>query len=84
MSRRNTSTRQFSWRAGSNSSDLYVFLLENDLAAVVSDFRSAAFPFNLIKWRDGSIAEYTLETQAAIFLLSILFFSTCGRVCRFI
>src|SRR5207247_10383172 len=48
--------------------DLDVFLLENDLAAVVSDFRSAAFPFDLIKWRDGRIAEQTLERHAATFL----------------
>src|SRR4029434_2884307 len=38
--------------------DLNVFLLENDLPAVVGDFRGASFPFDLIKWRDGSIAEH--------------------------
>src|SRR6478672_9794048 len=64
--------------------DLNGFLLENDLAAVVSDFRGASFPFDLIKWRDGSIAEHTLETQAAILLPFHPAFSTCGRVCRFI
>src|SRR4029077_14973520 len=64
--------------------DLNVFLLENDLAAVVGDFRSASFPFDLIEWRDGSIAEHTLETQAAIFLSFHPVFSTCGSVCRFI
>jgi hypothetical protein len=30
---------------------LDVLLLENDLAAVVGDFRGAPFPFDLIKWR---------------------------------
>jgi len=47
--------------------DLNVFLLEDDFPAVVGDFRSAPFPFDLIKRRDGSIAE-------PFFFLSILFF----------
>ena len=60
---------------------LDVFLLEDHLAAVVGDFRGAAFPFDLVEWRDGRIAEHPLETQTAIFLSFHRFFcraADCG------
>src|SRR5437667_19875 len=44
-----------------------VLLLEDNLAAVVIDFRCAAFPFDLIERRNGSVAEHALKTQAGIF-----------------
>ena len=47
--------------------DLDIFLFENDLAAVVSDFRVATFPFNLIEWRYSGIAEHAFKTEARYF-----------------
>ena len=44
---------------------LDVFLLENDLPAVVRDLSGAAFPFDLVEWGDLCIAKHSLETQAA-------------------
>src|SRR5262249_50708892 len=59
--------------------DQDIFLLENDLAAVVGDFRVTPFPFDLVKWRNRWIAEYTFDPQATIFLAARFIFSTCRR-----
>src|SRR5207237_7943136 len=42
--------------------DLYVLLFENDFATVISDLRCAAFPFDLIEWRNLGIADYALQS----------------------
>ena len=56
---------------------LDVFLLENDLAAVVGDFRRALFPFDLVERRDLRVAENALEPQPATLCFRARDF--CGR-----
>jgi hypothetical protein len=63
-----------------------VLLLENHFAAVIGDFRSASFPFDLIKRRHRRVAKHALKTQTAIFLFAILLnastFLAIGRLAR--
>ena len=56
-----------------------VLLLEDHLAAVVGDLRCAPFPFDLIKGRNGSVAENALKMQAAVFLFLDSVFSARNR-----
>ena len=42
---------------------LDIFLLENDLAAVVGDFRGAFFPFDLVERLDLVVAENAFDAQ---------------------
>ena len=62
--------------------DFDVLLPEDNLAAVVSYLRCAAFPFDLIEWRDGGLAEDALKMEAAIFLLFDAVFSAVSRFRR--
>ena len=59
--------------------DLDVLLFEDNLAAVIGDLGGAPFPLDLIKGRDGKIAENALKTQAAVFLFLDSVFSTHSR-----
>jgi hypothetical protein len=62
--------------------DFDVLLPEDNLAAVVSYLRCAPFPFDLIEWRDGGLAEEALKTQASIFLFLGPVFPALSRLRR--